>query len=262
MKTGNEEYKIISVTLGIFTSFETQTRIEAFRESCEIWRCHAVTNARINTTVGLVQQHVVEASCDTSEYTQYVLGNMRYLVGYGIIQKHVFSDWVLLVDDDTRVFPQRSVFLRTLDPIRPVVMGDFARYGRSNFACGGGGFLFSRAAFAIIDFAPCTRSAKCQTGADHALARCLVTYRNITLLGSYGCGTCSNTWSSSYTIGQLTSERCKFMHNQRSHAPKRYKKYVYEHLPLTVHRWANFFAEPTVHASLYNLHTNFHSSIR
>lgn len=238
----------MSITLGIFTSFETRLRLEAFRDSCEVWPCHVVTNARLTTAVRFVKQHVVEAPCDTKRHSPYVLGNMRYLLGYGLIQKRVYSDWVLLVDDDTRVFPQRSEFLRVLDPTRPVMMGDFAEKGHSSFACGGGGFLFSKASFATIDFSRCVDSEVCSAPplswmVDHMLARCLAKEQNITLLSSYGCGTCSNVWSPLYTIGQLTSGRCKFMHNQRSHSPKRYKKHVLAHLPLTVHRWSEFFAD-------------------
>ena len=238
--------KMSLVTLVIFTSFETQFRINMFREACDLWPCYILTNKHINTNISHIRQIVIKSPCNESMYSAYMVGNMRYLVGYAIMQKYMWNDWILLVDDDTRVFPDREDFLHNSNPKQMILMGDFGNQGHSRFACGGGGFLFSKSAFLNIDFNRCVITEPCISSlnwmVDHILTKCLLNYPNLTIDASYNCGTCSNVWSPKYTNKRLLSGICKFMHNQRSHSPQQYKLQVYRHRPLTVHRWYEFFS--------------------
>ena len=234
------------LTLVIFSSFETRFRLDMFFEACDIWGCYIVTNKWLSTSLRYRRQFVLSSRCNESMYSAYMVGNMRYLVGYSVMQKHMSNDWILLVDDDTRVFPEREDFLYKSDPNEMILMGDFGNQGKSRFACGGGGFLFSKSAFLKIDFHRCAIAESCTSSlsrmGDHLLSKCLSNYPNLSLDASYNCGTCSNVWSPKYTNKQLMSNKCKFMHNQRSHSPQQYKQQVYRHKPLTVHRWYEFFS--------------------
>ena len=237
---------MVLVTLVVFTSFETRNRIEMFREACQIWPCHIITNNPIHANISYIREHVVTIPCNESGHSSYMLGNLRYMLGYRSMQADILEDWILLVDDDTRVFPHRSDFLEPLNSQEMILMGDFGNQGQLRFACGGGGFLFSRVAFLKIDFGKCFAAQHCtwshrNWAVDHMLAKCLKPWTNLTLDTSFNCGTCSNVWSAHYTTERLISTKCKFMHNQRSHSPRRYREHVYKHLPLTVHRWHEFF---------------------
>lgn len=239
------------VTIVIFSSIELQHRLETHRESCSMWPCYIITNSKIITNISYVSQFVVKSPCGDKEaysnklFSKYLLGDMRYFVGYQLMQRYIKTPWILLVDDDARVFPQSSGFINSMNPKNMTFLGDFGNQGQSRFACGGGGFLFSTSAFMSIDFNACIISRECKTGTtwmvDHLLERCLQNYTDIKLENTYNCGTCSNKWSKNYTMHKLHSNKCKFMHNQRSHMPKIYKNVVYKHLPLVVHRWSNFF---------------------
>jgi hypothetical protein len=241
----------LNLTLVIFTSQETASRLRAFEAPCARVRCIAVSNS-IRSVVGSNRELETVSVRHPCAYrlhrpSNYILGSIRYMFGYALLKERgmIGTDWALLVDDDVTVQLESAGFLGTLDPSTGLALGDFDNMGLGNFACGGGGFLLSRVAFYSLDFRACSLAHVCERGGnllygDHSFAACLDTNRGVQRIGGYSCGTCGNQWSPLFTWAALASGRCQFMHNQRSHSPARYREDVRRNTPLVLHRAREF----------------------
>ena len=99
--------------------------------------------------------------------------------------------WVALVDDDSFVFPSAmSRLLRGQNSSVPLHLGDFwhdASSGEPQYACGGGGSIFSRGALEHLDLDHCIRTqhADCAQS-DWMLGRCARDAR-VRLEAAFGC---------------------------------------------------------------------------
>lgn len=238
-----------NITLVISTSNETSHRLHYFDHPCNLVKCTALSNSKKSTVQFPLEQVRVQHKCRSrlAATTPYLLGNLRYLLGFAILQKKLMvdTDWVLLVDDDTTVRLQSAAFVNSFNPSRNYLMADFENMGKSTFACGGGGFLMSRAAFYTVNFSWCSYQHVCKYNpplvyGDHSFHACMNAHRDIERVDKHACGTCGNRWSEQFTRTALIKASCQFMHNQRSHTPSQYRLEVQRNPPLVLHRSREF----------------------
>ena len=99
--------------------------------------------------------------------------------------------WVVLVDDDSFLFPRGMLrVLREHNGSDAVHLGDFwpdETTGAPQYACGGGGSIFSRGALAQMDLAHCIRSLHRQCSqSDWMIGECARAAR-VRLVPNHGC---------------------------------------------------------------------------
>ncbi|KAL3911341.1 MAG: hypothetical protein SGPRY_008733 [Prymnesium sp.] len=142
--------------------------------------------------------------------------------------------WVVVVDDDSFVFPRKLQWLLSrLDHSKPLYLGDFGssgeptRMGIPNFACGGGGSVLSVAALQRMELMRCVRSfhGRCMQS-DWMIAGCARRH-NVSHLRALGCGTCDiNRIDRAVVQSKLRRAECFFMQNVES---------LKHHLPASAH---------------------------
>jgi hypothetical protein len=138
----------------------------------------------------------------------------------GTTALHMF-DWVAMVDDDSFVFPRRlRSLLAAYDPSEPLHLGDFwhddnepgGRHAAPQYACGGGGSVFSRGALERLDVRACMRTAHGACAqSDWMLGECART-AGVRLVPRHGC-TCVR-WhenTEARVRGALRAGSCAFL---------------------------------------------------
>ena len=144
-----------------------------------------------------------------------------------------FTDPARVIDSELRDAPRMLVGLLGRTPglrhTDSIFMGDFVDRGTGQFACGGGGFVFSRAALDAMDLKSCIRRyhngcADEFLSNDVIVARCAADY-GVRPVRDFSCGTCG-LYDRSFTVSQLRSGSCFFAQMQRSHNPLAYLPYI------------------------------------
>ncbi|KAL1518892.1 hypothetical protein AB1Y20_003167 [Prymnesium parvum] len=142
--------------------------------------------------------------------------------------------WVVLVDDDSFVFPRRLRWLLSrLDYRKLVYLGDFGSSGEAtqmhipHFACGGGGSILSAAALERMELMDCLRQfrGRCMQS-DWMIGGCARRH-NVSFLRELGCGTCDPRRIDVKAIySRLKEDRCFFLQNADA---------IAKHLPSGAH---------------------------
>ena len=231
-----------------------RTALDTHAQHCATHSCEWI--ASWPPPEGANVRALVTDSADDCRMRFYHHSSFLHMRGLALLQQKMgddgwydWYDWYVFVDDNTRVvggnWTHMSTPLQLSPRAIPMYAGDFADQGHSEFACGGGGFLLSNAAFRRVNFSQCiescSRHAHPQSvGLDHIMQRCMVRH-NIQPKKQLSCGTCGNRWSPKFTAKRVRSGECSFMHMQRSHSPSRYAALVKSsspHRALLVHRHA------------------------
>jgi len=232
-----------------------ETAFETHRAHCELHPCVWLSSQPPPTSVQNLYIHDYTDECGLRLYHASSFSHMR---GLAHLQHEMRAsmkpsyDWYVLLDDNTRVLGTNWSAMSNRLQVNPrdeaVYAGDFADQGRSEFACGGGGFLLSHAAFHRVNLSECVESCSQQAhaqavGLDHIMHRCM-TGHNVRAIRKLSCGTCGNRWSPTFTETRVLSGACSFMHMQRSHSPRRYSNLLnaipQNSYALLVHRYSEF----------------------
>ena len=196
------------------------------RTWCNGFRCVFVTDEGFVADDGMLSIVVGAASnhswaCNTND--KYWLAQLRFMQGLRAVQKlsrawHVGVLWYTLVDDDSFVFTTSLLaLLNRMDPSRALYMGDFSDVGTGSFACGGGGFVFSRAAFQVMDLDVCLHKfahGNCSLPRGHddrlvsndvIVARCTDAF-GVRAVRNFSCGTCGR-YNATFTRAAIRDGR-------------------------------------------------------
>ena len=121
--------------------------------------------------------------------------------------------WVALVDDDSHVFVDNLArLLSTLCPSLALYLGDMMVSKTDptpQYACGGGGAIFSRAALDAMDVPECIQHSadRCQQS-DWMVGHCARAYR-VRFVGEYGCS-CNAATTDEAIRSRLLNGSCAF----------------------------------------------------